>query len=56
MSVAEQSTRMRVLRANVATFNASWWASQLLHDALLESRRGHATMIRQGSRAERMSA
>jgi len=56
MSVAEQSTRMRVLRANVATFNASWWASQLLHDALLENRRSCEMGTREGSIAERISA
>jgi trehalose 6-phosphate synthase len=32
MPVAEQSGRMRRLRANVATFNAAWWAQQLIGD------------------------
>jgi trehalose 6-phosphate synthase len=34
MSTAEQSKRMRLLRANVATFDASWWARQLIQDAV----------------------
>jgi trehalose 6-phosphate synthase len=30
MPAVEQSTRMRVLRSSVTSFDASWWASQLL--------------------------
>jgi len=33
MSEIEQSKRMKMLRANVATFDASWWARQLVSDA-----------------------
>ena len=56
MSIGEQSTRMRLLRANVATFNSSWWASQLLHDAGLENHRRCATITHEASPAERISA
>jgi trehalose 6-phosphate synthase len=34
MSDAEQATRMRLLRSNVATFSASWWAGRLVGDAI----------------------
>jgi trehalose 6-phosphate synthase len=34
MSPAEQVMRMRVLRANVEAFDASWWAGQLLDEAM----------------------
>ena len=37
MPSAEQAMRMQRLRANVATFDARWWAHQLVHDALQES-------------------
>jgi trehalose 6-phosphate synthase len=33
MPAVEQAKRMRVLRANVRSFDASWWAGQLLHEA-----------------------
>jgi trehalose 6-phosphate synthase len=33
MPEAEQSSRMRQLRANVSTFDSHWWAEQLLRDA-----------------------
>ena len=42
MSSAEQTKRMRVLRANVATFDASWWARELVHDAMCSRRRREA--------------
>jgi trehalose 6-phosphate synthase len=32
MSGAEQATRMRAMRANVAEFNAYWWVGQMLQD------------------------
>ena len=34
MSAGEQGTRMRLLRANVSTFNASWWAGRLIDEAM----------------------
>jgi trehalose 6-phosphate synthase len=34
MSIAEQAKRMRLLRANVAAFSASWWADSLISDAM----------------------
>ena len=34
MSMAEQSKRMRLLRDNVETFDGSWWAHQLVQDAV----------------------
>jgi trehalose 6-phosphate synthase len=34
MSSIEQAKRMRVLRADVAAFDGSWWATQMLHDAI----------------------
>jgi trehalose 6-phosphate synthase len=34
MSVTEQCRRMRPMRTNVATFNAAWWARQLVRDAM----------------------
>jgi trehalose 6-phosphate synthase len=39
MSIAEQSKRMRLLRDNVATYDASWWARQLIQDAMGGNRR-----------------
>jgi trehalose 6-phosphate synthase len=33
LSPAEQRERMRLLRADVAAFDASWWAHQLISDA-----------------------
>ena len=43
MSVAEQSIRMRLLRANVATFDACRWAHQLVDDAMVDADRRHST-------------
>jgi trehalose 6-phosphate synthase len=34
MSTAEQARRMRLLRANVRKFSASWWTRQILRDGL----------------------
>jgi trehalose 6-phosphate synthase len=34
MPVGDQVTRMRLLRANVSTFDAMWWARALLQDAI----------------------
>ena len=39
MSVAEQSVRMRLMRANARTFDATWWATRLLEDASTTIRR-----------------
>ena len=33
MSGIEQAKRMRILRANVTAFDASWWATQIVQDA-----------------------
>jgi trehalose 6-phosphate synthase len=33
MPAVEQSKRMRILRANVLAFDASWWAQRMVHDA-----------------------
>ena len=54
MPAIEQAKRMRVLRTNVETFDASWWARQMVHDAMLELRRGGAGRIADADR--RMSA
>jgi trehalose 6-phosphate synthase len=56
MSIPEQAKRMRLLRANVAAFDASWWARELVQDATLGHR--HDRMIRAGDGpvAEWMSA
>lgn len=43
MPVAEQSIRMRLLRANVAKFDASWWAQQMVQDAMVDNHRRHST-------------
>jgi trehalose 6-phosphate synthase len=56
MSVAEQVKRMRLLRANVSTFDASWWANQLLQDATLESPHHNVVTVPDGSIAVRKSA
>jgi trehalose 6-phosphate synthase len=56
MSIAEQSKRMRLLRANVATFDASWWAQQLIHDAKRHGHRSHTVTGRPRVVAQRISA
>ena len=33
MPAIEQTKRMRILRAHVRSFDASWWAKQIVHDA-----------------------
>jgi trehalose-6-phosphate synthase len=33
MPPIEQAKRMRVMRANVSAFDASWWARQIVRDA-----------------------
>lgn len=33
MAPVEQAKRMRILRADVSTFDASWWAREIVHDA-----------------------
>ncbi len=43
MPLIEQAKRMRVLRDNVTSFDASWWAGQLVDDA---SRCGAAAVLR----------
>ena len=45
----EQASRMRVLRANVETFDASWWADALLQDAM-GARRDVPSVARRKSR------
>jgi trehalose 6-phosphate synthase len=56
MSMPEQSKRMRLLRENVATFDASWWAGQLVEDAAREHQRACAIPVRDRSLAQRLSA
>ena len=56
MSIAEQSKRMRLLRANVATFDASWWARQLVRDAMLHNPHNYTIPMRDGSVVQRISA
>jgi trehalose 6-phosphate synthase len=54
MPAIEQAKRMRVLRANVETCDASCWARQIVHDAMLNLHRGRAVEARNAER--RMSA
>jgi trehalose 6-phosphate synthase len=56
MSIAEQSKRMRLLRANVAAFDASWWGHQLLDDAMRLGHRSHAITGRPWVPGHRISA
>jgi trehalose 6-phosphate synthase len=56
MSMAEQSKRMRLLRENVATFDASWWTRQLVQGAVMENQRTYSIPVRDGSLAQRLSA
>ena len=56
MSIPEQSKRMRLLRANVAAFDASWWARQLIHDAMLQGHRGLTITGRPSGVGHRISA
>ena len=56
MSIAEQSKRMRLLRANVATFDASWWVHQLIRDAMRQGHRTHMVTGRPGVVEQRISA
>ena len=48
MPEAEQSRRMRKMRANVSAFDSQWWAEQLLRDAarprLLQHRRADSSV------------
>lgn len=44
MSIGEQSKRMRLLRGNVETFDASWWADELLNDVMRAGRGVGASM------------
>ncbi len=54
MPAIEQAKRMRVLRANVETFDASWWARRMVHDAMLQLQVGRSV---EGTNLERrMSA
>jgi trehalose 6-phosphate synthase len=55
MPAAEQSIRMRLLRAHVAKFDASWWAQQMVQDAMVETDRRHSTAS-QGFVPQAMSA
>ena len=54
MPAIEQAKRMRLLRANVEAFDASWWARQMVHDAMLELQVGRAVESTNAER--RMSA
>lgn len=56
MSIAEQSKRMRLLRDNVETFDASWWARQLVQDAVLSNQRIYTFPLPDGLVARRLSA
>jgi trehalose 6-phosphate synthase len=56
MSDGEQSRRMRLLRADVATFDASWWARELVQDAVRVHAHQGANGMRAGRAAERRSA
>jgi len=56
MPIAEQSKRMRLLRDNVETFDASWWARQLVQDAVPGNQRTCAIPEHDGSPAQRLSA
>ena len=46
MPAIEQAKRMRVLRDNVASFDASWWAMQMVSDA---ARHSAARIVREGA-------
>ena len=54
MPAIEQAKRMRVLRANVETFDGSWWARQMVRDAVLELHRDDA--LERTDTERRMSA
>ena len=56
MPAAEQAIRMRLLRANVRAFSASWWADQLVHDAGRETGRHTTAASLEDLVAERLSA
>jgi trehalose 6-phosphate synthase len=51
MPAIEQAKRMRLLRANVRSFDASWWAGEMLADA-----RGCASAVGERVRAEQLWA
>ena len=55
MSIAEQSKRMRLMRDNVATFDASWWARQLVQHAAPGDQRTCTIPRRGGSVAQQLS-
>jgi len=38
MPVSEQARRMRLLRANVAKFDSTWWGRQLIAESLAATR------------------
>jgi trehalose 6-phosphate synthase len=56
MCAAEQSKRMRLLRVNVETFDASWWARQLVQDAMTDGERPCTIPLRDGWDGQRLSA
>jgi trehalose 6-phosphate synthase len=56
MPVAEQSKRMKLLRTNVETFSASWWAHRLLGDAMSRGRGDLDVRTNLGSLAEQVPA
>jgi trehalose 6-phosphate synthase len=56
MCAAEQSRRMRLLRANVQAYSAAWWAQQLLQDAMAETHLTIPVAASEGLLARRVSA
>jgi hypothetical protein len=56
MSELEQARRMRLLRANVATYDAHWWSRQIITDATSVNRVGFRGLARDVVVAERASA
>ena len=56
MGTTEQARRMRLLRANVARFDAAWWARRLLDDAGWVRRRDQSVASPHAALADRMTA
>jgi trehalose 6-phosphate synthase len=56
MPDAEQSKRMRLLRTNVAKFDAYWWAHQMLYGAMAANRTSYTSAARNGLVGQRISA
>lgn len=53
MPAVEQARRMRVMRDNVSSFDASWWAAQMVSDAVAH---GRAVALREESALQLSSA